>query len=67
METSMPRCVSFTFAEKYVLSYSIPPGITIEPSLNICLPKDSTWFCRRDCKPVNSLACTGYPGLNRIL
>ena len=66
-DTSIPKCVEFIFAEKYVGSYSIPPGMTIEPSLNICLPKLSTWFCKSDCKPVNSLACTGYPGLNKIL
>ena len=55
----MPRCESFIFAAKYELSSSMLPGITIEPSLKICLPKDSTWFCKRDCKPVNSLAWTG--------
>ena len=63
----MPRWSLFTFIVVNALSQVTPPGITIEPSLKIWLPKDSIWFCKIDCNPVSSLAWTGYPGLKRTL
>ena len=64
---SIPKCVGFTLTVVNWLSQVTPPGITIEPSLNIWVPKDSIWLCKIDWRPVNSLAWTGYPGLKRTL
>ena len=66
-ETGIPKWLESNFIEKYSASYWLLPGITIDPSLNIWLPNDSIWSCRIDCKVVNSLAWTGFPGLNNTL
>ena len=66
-EIGTPKWSFSTIIEKYSSSYAILPGITIEPSLNIWVPNDSIWFCKIDCKVLNSLAWTGNPGLNNTL
>ena len=66
-ETGTPKWSGSNLTEWYWESYAILPGTTQEPSLKIWLPKDSTWFCNCDCRVVNSLACTGFPGLNKTL
>ena len=65
--TSIPSLDCCILTEVYAPLYLIPPPVTEDPSLKICCPNFSIWFWRTDWIPVNSLACTGNPGLNNIL
>ena len=65
--TVTPRYSLLISTHAKLLLYDVLPGITFAPSLNICWPNFAIWSCNIDCKPVNSLAWTGSPGLNRTL